>query len=101
MDDLLLTTDGVRVLSLKQVLFVLFLVVVFDQAASPIRHLIQTISETLAHLQWLSGKMGSRRGLLSLIRLLPDIVSHKFFHAGELRGLNDIAVDLRQGFHET
>ena len=94
MDDLLFAANGIGVLGLKQVLLVLLFVVIFDQAAPPISHLIQTITETLAHLQRLSQRHSSRGRLLNLVRLFPDVVSYEFFHAAELRGLHNIAVDL-------
>ena len=90
MNDLLFAANGLRILRLKQMLFLLFFVVVLDKASAPVCHLIESIGQALADLiaraVW-TQVIDDRIGVINLVRLLPDVVSDKALHAFQLWNL--------------
>lgn len=98
MDDLVFASDSFRVLFLKLVHSILFLVHVFDQTSSSVSHLTQTIWKSPLHL------ILTRVCFLAirfLIRHMPHIMSYKLFHSTSLILFEEVFLNLVERLGKT
>ena len=95
MNHLLFAADSLRVLSFKQVLLFLLLVIILNQTPPPICHLVQSICEALADLLARAGgntivdSPSISHLIIDLVRLFPNVVRHETFHTLDLRRQQD------------
>ena len=85
-------------------LFFLFFIVVFDQTAPSVCHLVQAVGQAFAHLLALHAERRwcARTHLVyvKLIRLFPDIVSHELVHGLEVALLHEFNLDHVHSFDQ-
>ena len=81
-DDLVFAPDRLWVLSVKEMHFLLFLVVIFDQATSAVNHFVEAVRKPFADL----GLLAPACALVQIlrVRLLPDVVRDKLLETLQL-----------------